>query len=80
MQLRHGGGVLLVAVRPSLENRRALARHVREALFEILERVLRVPELLEGDGDLLDLQVQFRWAWFSRSFAIRGACLVHSAA
>jgi len=79
MQFRHGGRVLLVAIRPALEDRRALARHVRQALFEILQGILGVTELLEGDGDLLELQVQFRWAWFSRSFAIRGACLVHSA-
>src|SRR5262245_48755792 len=78
MQLRHGSRMLLVAVRPALEDRRALACHVRQTLFEILERVLCVPELLEGDRDLRELQLQFRWAWFNRSFAICGACLVHS--
>jgi hypothetical protein len=33
MQFRHGGRVLLVAVRPALEDRRALARHVRRGAF-----------------------------------------------
>ena len=80
VQFDHGGRMPLVVLRPALEDRRALARHDREALLEILQRALRVTELLEGDGDLLELHVQFRWAWFSRSFAIRGACLVHSPA
>jgi hypothetical protein len=77
VELDDGRRVLLVVARPARENLGALSRHCRETGLETLQRILRVTEVLEGDGDLFDLDLKVRRAWFDRSLAIWWASLVH---
>ena len=55
--------VLLVVPRPAVEDGGAVARHLREPRFDGAQRLLRMTELLKGDGDLLDLNVKIGRAW-----------------
>ena len=78
VELDDGGGVLLVVLRPAIEDAGAIARHVGETRLEAVHRFLGVAKLLEGDVDLLELHFQIGFALVNRSFAIRGASLFHS--
>ena len=66
VELDHGGRVLLVVLRPAIEDAAQSRVMSRETRLEILQRVLRLAKLLEGDVDLLELQVQFGFALLDR--------------
>jgi len=69
--------VLLVVLRPAIENAGTVARHLAETRLEAVDRFLGLAKLLKCEVDVFELNFQIGFPLLDREFTIGGSSLFH---